>query len=97
MQPFFVLHKALVQKSERKSSGSRKIRRRIELSPISAKTAEKMEIGTGEERDDHHYEHLRMEAFNFVWSKIESTIKVCLSWSHNIFTLVSFTDSGWLL
>lgn len=56
-----------------------------------------MEVGTGEERDDHHYEHLRMEAFNFVWSKIESTIKVCLSWSHNIFTLVSFTDSGWLL
>lgn len=75
LQPFFVLHKALVQKSERKSSGSRKIRRRIELSPISAKNAEKMEIGTGEERDDHHYEHLRMEAFNFVWSKIESTIK----------------------
>ena len=34
-----------------------------------------MEIGTDKERDDHHHEHLRMEAFNFVWPNIESTIK----------------------
>ncbi|KAA8533443.1 hypothetical protein F0562_031123 [Nyssa sinensis] len=73
LQPFFVLHKASSRKFERKSTG--KTRRRIELSPSSPKISEKSEAEAAEEFDDQQYEHLRNEAFNYVWSKIESSIK----------------------
>ncbi|KAK9271697.1 hypothetical protein L1049_002060 [Liquidambar formosana] len=75
LQPFFILHKAYFQKTERKSTGSRKTRRRTDLSPSLPKNVQKSEAARDEEWDDLRYEHLRMEAFKFVWSKIESTIK----------------------
>ena len=70
-QPFFVLQKGSLRKSERKSSGTGKTRRRIDLSPALAKNSENPE----DEKEDENM-NLRMEAFQFVWSKIESTIKV---------------------
>ncbi|PSS04585.1 Origin of replication complex subunit like [Actinidia chinensis var. chinensis] len=73
LQPFFVLHKALPSNSERKSmekTASRKrTRRRIDLSPSSPKSSEQSEA---EFAGDHH---LRTDAFRYVWSKIDSTIK----------------------
>ncbi|XVF56633.1 hypothetical protein PTKIN_Ptkin06aG0135400 [Pterospermum kingtungense] len=70
LQPFFVLQKGSLRKSERKSSGTGKTRRRIDLSPASPKNSENPEV----EKEDENMS-LRMEAFEFVWSKIESTIK----------------------
>ncbi|XP_059667444.1 origin of replication complex subunit 3 [Cornus florida] len=70
LQPFFVLHKA----SSKKSTG--KTRRRIDLSRCSSKISHKLEAETAEEEyDDSRREQLRTETFNYVWSKIESTIK----------------------
>nr|POE84913.1 origin of replication complex subunit 3 [Quercus suber] len=71
LQPFFVLHKASSRKSEKRSAGTGKTRRRIDLSPSPTKKTEK-----SEECDEQHcFERLRMEAFELVWSKIDSTIK----------------------
>ncbi|GMJ12229.1 origin recognition complex subunit 3 [Hibiscus trionum] len=67
LQPFFVLQKGSSRKSDRKSSGTR---RRIDLSPASPKNSASLE----DEKEDENM-NLRMEAFEFVWSKIESTIK----------------------
>ncbi|KAK2658426.1 hypothetical protein Ddye_004959 [Dipteronia dyeriana] len=75
LQPFFVLHKASSGKSERKSTGSGKTRRRIDLSPSLQMNANKLEAKRVEECDDDCYVNLRVEAFEIVWSKIESTIK----------------------
>ncbi|XP_043706876.1 origin of replication complex subunit 3 [Telopea speciosissima] len=78
LQPFFVLHKAIPQKSGRKASGPGKTRRKIDLSSASPKSAKisKVEAVEDEEYDDdHHYEQLRIEAFDLVWSRIETTIK----------------------
>ncbi|KAK0593294.1 hypothetical protein LWI29_034421 [Acer saccharum] len=75
LQPFFVLHKASSGKSERKSTGSAKTRRRIDLSPSLQMNAKKLEAKRVEECDDDCYVNLRVEAFEIVWSKIESTIK----------------------
>ncbi|XP_042493525.1 origin of replication complex subunit 3 [Macadamia integrifolia] len=76
LQPFFVLHKAIPQKSERKASGPGKTRRKIDLSPTSPKSAKKSKVeAIEEEDDDHHYEKLRIEAFDLIWSRIETTIK----------------------
>ncbi|XP_077242896.1 origin recognition complex subunit 3 [Tasmannia lanceolata] len=69
LQPFFVLHKALPRKSEGKASGSRKTRRKIDLSPTLLKSNDKSDS------DNHLYEQLRIEAFDLVWSNIETTIK----------------------
>lgn len=77
-QPFFVLHKASSGKSERNPTGSAKARRRIDLSASPLKNAKKSEVESAEEFDDDHYADLRSEAFESVWSNIESTIKVCL-------------------
>ncbi|GLT95279.1 hypothetical protein SLE2022_129710 [Rubroshorea leprosula] len=73
LQPFFLLHKASSRKPERKSSGTGKSRRRIDLSPSLPKKAEKLEGNNT--ADDNSYMNLRMEAFEFVWSRIESTIR----------------------
>ncbi|XP_057970012.1 origin of replication complex subunit 3 isoform X2 [Malania oleifera] len=72
LQPFFVLHRASARKPERKWG---KARRRIDLSPLSYKNGESWEADKEGEGDDRRFEHLRMEAFQFIWSKIESTIK----------------------
>ena len=70
-QPFFVLQKGSLRKSEKISSGTGKTRRRIDLYPALAKNSENPE----DEKEDENM-NLRMAAFQFVWSKIESTIKV---------------------
>ncbi|KAM3682664.1 hypothetical protein ACJW31_12G089400 [Castanea mollissima] len=71
LQPFFVLHKASSRKSEKRSAGTGKTRRRIDLSPSPTKKTEKSE----ECDEQHRFEQLRIEAFELVWSKINSTIK----------------------
>nr|POE55021.1 origin of replication complex subunit 3 [Quercus suber] len=71
LQPFFVLHKASSRKSEKRSAGTGKTRRRIDLSPSPTKKTEKSE----ECDEQHRFERLRMEAFELVWSKMDSTIK----------------------
>ncbi|XP_010918184.1 origin of replication complex subunit 3 [Elaeis guineensis] len=75
LQPFFVLHKALPRKSERKSSGFGTAKRKIDLPPSSLKSIEKSDVSSTEEASDWIYEQLRLEAFNRTWSKIDSTIK----------------------
>ncbi|KAK8690103.1 hypothetical protein V6N13_088805 [Hibiscus sabdariffa] len=70
LQPFFVLQKGSSGKSDRKSSGTGRARRRIDLSPAPPKNSASLE----DEKEDENM-NLRMEAFEFVWSKIESTIK----------------------
>ncbi|KAH1113997.1 hypothetical protein J1N35_007375 [Gossypium stocksii] len=69
LQPFFVLQKGSSRKSDRKSSGTGRTRR-IDLSSASPKNSANIE----DEKEDENM-NLRMEAFEFVWSKIESTIK----------------------
>ncbi|KAJ8628911.1 hypothetical protein MRB53_022234 [Persea americana] len=71
LQPFFVLHKAIPKKRERKQPTPAKTRRKIDLSPASSKSVESRD----EEGDDHRYEQLRIEAFDLIWSKIEAAIK----------------------
>ncbi|KAK6243731.1 hypothetical protein QUC31_010140 [Theobroma cacao] len=95
LQPFFVLQKGSVRKTERKLSGTGKTRRRIDLSPELPKNSENLEDEMEEEKMS-----LRMEAFEFVWSKIESTIKDVLreintsvfseiqSWVHQSFDMI---------
>ncbi|XP_044964836.1 origin of replication complex subunit 3 isoform X2 [Hordeum vulgare subsp. vulgare] len=81
IQPFFVLHKASAGASASVSSpATSRARRRIEVSqplspnPKSAKRPRDDE----EEVDIELYEHLRLEAFNCTWSKIQSTINEVL-------------------
>ncbi|OMO83828.1 Origin recognition complex, subunit 3 [Corchorus olitorius] len=68
--PFFVLQKGSLQKPERKLSGAVKTRRKIDLSSASPKASEDVE----DEKEEENMK-LRMEAFEIVWSKVESTIK----------------------
>ncbi|KAK9042505.1 hypothetical protein V6N11_017575 [Hibiscus sabdariffa] len=70
LQPFFVLQKGSSRKSDKKSSGTGRARRRIDLSPAPPKNSASIE----DEKEDENM-NLRIEAFEFVWSKIESTIK----------------------
>ncbi|XP_015575152.2 origin of replication complex subunit 3 isoform X1 [Ricinus communis] len=73
LQPFFVLREATSShnKSNERPNKTPKTRRRIDLSPSKNKETEKPEG----ESDDHEFVHQRMEAFELIWSKIESTIK----------------------
>ncbi|KAJ7964080.1 origin of replication complex subunit 3 [Quillaja saponaria] len=73
--PFFVLHKASSSKKDRKSSGQGKVRKKTNLSPSSPKNRDKLDAESSGEFNVNRYEELRVEAFEFVWSKIESTIK----------------------
>ncbi|KAJ0039037.1 hypothetical protein Pint_22775 [Pistacia integerrima] len=75
LQPVFVLHKAASRKYERRSTGTTKTKRRIDLSPSTPKTLEKADSESTENFDDDHCVNLRMEAFEIVWTKIESTMK----------------------
>ncbi|OMO92333.1 Origin recognition complex, subunit 3 [Corchorus capsularis] len=70
LQPCFVLQKGSLRKSERNLSGAVKTRRKIDLSSASPKASEDVE----DERKEENMK-LRMEAFEIVWSKVESTIK----------------------
>lgn len=76
LQPVFVLHKAASRKYERRLTGATKTKRRIDLSPSISNNLEKSDSESAEDFDDDHYFNLRMEAFEIVWNKIESTIKV---------------------
>ncbi|XP_020093547.1 origin of replication complex subunit 3 isoform X2 [Ananas comosus] len=77
LQPFFVLHKALPGKSEKRASGSGRTRRKIDLSASSPKSAEKSDQIPPDD-SDAICEKLRLEAFERTWSKIDSTIKEVL-------------------
>lgn len=91
LQPFFVLHKSSSKKPGRKLVG--KTRRRIELSSSFRETLEKSETEAAEglEYNEQLYENLRMEAFDYVWSKTESTIKDVL----RNFNLDVFNEIDW--
>ncbi|OWM79393.1 origin of replication complex subunit 3 isoform X1 [Punica granatum] len=67
LQPLFVLHKAASEKEDRKS-----VRRRMNIAP-----ADHQRVDAGECMDGFQ-EQLQREAFEFVWSKIEKTIKAVL-------------------
>ncbi|XP_058103828.1 origin of replication complex subunit 3 [Magnolia sinica] len=75
LRTFFVLHSALPRKPEQKSPAPGKTRRKVDLSPASPKPSEKPEPDLSNEEDDRLYEQLRIEAFDLVWSKIETAIK----------------------
>ncbi|KAI3965045.1 hypothetical protein MKX01_013976 [Papaver californicum] len=72
LQPFFVLHKALPRKGSRKASGTGGTGSKL-ASLSSPKAADKPEETNQVEEDD--YEEVRFEAFDLVWTKIETTIK----------------------
>ncbi|RZS16357.1 hypothetical protein BHM03_00048344 [Ensete ventricosum] len=77
LQPFFVLHKALPQKCQRKAAGSTRTRRKIDLPHSSPKSPEKSDaVASSVGPNDANHERLRLEAFNMTWSKIDTTIKV---------------------
>lgn len=75
LQPFFILHKVSSKKSEGKSTGTARTRRRIDLSPRVHLISGKLEGKKEEECVDNYDVKLRKETFQIVWSKIESTIK----------------------
>ncbi|KAF5198593.1 Origin recognition complex subunit [Thalictrum thalictroides] len=79
LQPFFVLHKPIHKNSSRKSTQSAKTRRKIDLSTETPKSNKSKGAEQVEQIvDDHHYQQLRVEAFDIIWSKIEITIKEVL-------------------
>lgn len=57
-----------------------KTRKKIDFSPSKLKNVEKPDVEIAKEGDDEGYGNLCMDAFEVVWSKIESTIKVCFLW-----------------
>ncbi|XP_057751836.1 origin of replication complex subunit 3 [Arachis stenosperma] len=73
LQPFFVLLKPSSRRKDRSSTGQGKLRKRNELS--SPQNTKKQEGSVNEECDYHLFKPLQIEAFNSVWSRIESTIK----------------------
>ncbi|GAB4831714.1 Origin recognition complex subunit 3 [Ancistrocladus abbreviatus] len=75
LQSIFVLHRGCTQGSSKKLSS--KSRRKINLSPTPCNNGD-YSHKTKEACKDDFFERLRMEAFDFVWLKIESTIKVAL-------------------
>lgn len=81
-QPFFVLHKAAPAASI--SSLTSRARRRIDVSQPSSPNPKSAKRSRHEDDDDDKgdtelYGQLRLEAFHRTWSKIQSTINVCLS------------------
>ncbi|KAK2400309.1 origin of replication complex subunit [Trifolium repens] len=75
LQPFFVLHKASPRRKDRTPVRQGKSRKRNELSPQSPQSEKKPEGSTNEECDRHLCQQMQIEAFDIVWTKIESTIK----------------------
>ncbi|KAL2982942.1 hypothetical protein AAZX31_12G014100 [Glycine max] len=74
-QPFFVLHKALSRRKDRKPTAQGKLWKRNELSSSFPQGAKKLGGRMTEECDHHLFQQLQIEAFDIVWAKIESTIK----------------------
>ncbi|KAI3950603.1 hypothetical protein MKW92_015774 [Papaver armeniacum] len=86
LQPFFVLHNALPRKGSRKASETGKTRSKL-ASLSSPKAAEKSEETKQVGEDDH--EEVRLESFDFVWSKIDRTIKdVLLNINISVFDVI---------
>lgn len=54
------------------------------MSPVSPKSTE----SSVKEGEDERYEQMRVEAFDLVWSKVETAIKVCTLISCNFLSLV---------
>ncbi|XP_065852597.1 origin of replication complex subunit 3 isoform X2 [Euphorbia lathyris] len=75
LQPFFVLHRGICKKSDKNPNRTVKTRRRIDLSPSLPKIGENPELEKPGEGDDQQCDIRRLEAFEAIWSKIESTIK----------------------
>ncbi len=90
VQPFFVLHKASSRKSDKKSNGIGKTRRRIDLSQASPRKSVKLEVESTEDADHDYSMNLRLKAFHSVWSEIQLTIKVLVFYLKQLcfFTLV---------
>lgn len=82
LQPFFVLHTAFSEKSDKKSSGRGKNKRRIDLSPVSPRKSLKRRAEISKDGAHDYFMDLRLEAFNFVWSQIELSIKVLFSYPY---------------
>jgi origin recognition complex subunit 3 len=80
LQPFFVLHKAAAGASLTTSRARRRVDKIPQPSSPNPKSAKRPRH---EDEDDEGnmelYEQLRLEAFHRTWSKIQSTINVCLS------------------
>ncbi|XP_026445983.1 origin of replication complex subunit 3-like [Papaver somniferum] len=86
LQPFFVLHKALPRKGSRKASETGKTRSKL-ASLSSPKAADKSEETKQVGEDD--YDKVRLEAFDFIWSKIDRTIKdVLLNINISVFDVI---------
>ncbi|KAL2329275.1 hypothetical protein Fmac_022702 [Flemingia macrophylla] len=74
LQPFFVLHKASSRIKDRTPTAQTKLCKRNKLS--SSPASEKQLRGSVTEECDHHlFQQPQIEAFDIVWTKIESTIK----------------------
>lgn len=71
-----MLHKASPRRKDRTSAGQGKSRKRNKLSPRLPQSAKKQEESTDEECDRYLSQQQQIEAFDIVWTKIESTIKV---------------------
>ncbi|XP_038906703.1 origin of replication complex subunit 3 isoform X2 [Benincasa hispida] len=71
-QPFYVLHKTSSRKNSIKSNLCGKSRKKTKLSPSVPNGIENPDT---EECDGSQLEHLRMEALELVWWKMETTIK----------------------
>lgn len=54
------------------------------MSPVSPKSTE----SSVKEGEDERYEQMRVEAFDLIWSKVETAIKVCTLISCNFLSLV---------
>lgn len=69
------------------------------MSPSLPKNGENLDAEKAEAWDDCRHVSIRMEAFDDVWSKIKSTIKVCpfdpfLSWCCNFCSSVFSAPFG---
>jgi origin recognition complex subunit 3 len=80
LQPFFVLHKAAAGASLTTSRARRRVDKIPQPSSPNPKSAKRpRDEDEDDEGDMELYERLRLEAFHRTWSKIQSTINVCLS------------------
>ncbi|KAF7825026.1 origin of replication complex subunit 3 [Senna tora] len=75
VQPFYVLQKASSRRKDRTSAAQGKLRKRKEISSTPQST-NKLEGSIAEELGGQRLQQLQVEAFRFIWTKIESTIKV---------------------
>lgn len=90
LQPFFVLRTG---KSDRKSTGKTRTKSDIFQLPSTCKSEKMERKRADEEHDDNKFQRLHMEAFAFVWSKIESAVKDIL---RKISTRVFDDINGWV-